>query len=171
MKLADRDLTYDVEQFLYEEARLLDSGQFHAWLDLFTEDAHYWVPTREAVQGAAGSFHEQDDYAVNYMNDDKEFLIQRVKRLDTGMAHAELPPSRTRHYITNVQVQIEEDDSGEATVYSNFMVFQGRRERTDYQFFGSREDRLRRVDGEWRIANRKVFLQHSVLPRGVSIFF
>ena len=34
----------NVAQFLYHEARLLDTGQLEAWLDLFTEDATYWVP-------------------------------------------------------------------------------------------------------------------------------
>jgi 3-phenylpropionate/cinnamic acid dioxygenase small subunit len=171
MKLADRDLAYEVEQFLYQEAALLDSGKFHDWLDLFTDDARYWVPVRESVQGETESFPEEGSYAVNYMNDDKEFLTARIKRLDTGVAHAETPPSRTRHYVSNVQVQLEEDGSGEVTAFSNFIVYQGRRERSDYQFFGRREDRLRRVDGSWRIAHRRVYLQHAVLPRGVSIFF
>lgn len=171
MALADRDLHYEVEQFLFYEAELLDSGRFHDWLDLFTEDARYWVPIRESVQGQIEVFPDEGAYAVNYMNDDKEFLAQRIKRLDSGMAHAETPPSRTRHYISNVRVQTADAANEEVTAYSNFIIYQGRRERSDYQFFGRREDRLRRVDGEWRIAHRKVFLQHSVLPRGVSIFF
>lgn len=171
MPLADRDLHYEVEQFLFHEAGLLDEGRFHEWLDLFTEDARYWVPVRESVQGGAESFQSEGSYTVTYMNDDKAFLAQRVKRLDTGLAHAETPPSRTRHYITNVRVHVDEEGEEEITAHSNFQVFQGRRERSDYQFFGRREDRLRRVDGQWRIAHRKVFLEHAVLPRGVSIFF
>ena len=171
MTIVDRDLQFEVEQFLFQEADLLDSCRFHEWLDLFTEDARYWVPVRESVQGQEGSFPDEGSYAVTYMNDDKSFLEQRIKRLDTGLAHAETPPSRTRHYIANVRVQVDDGQTGEVTAYSNFIVYQGRRERTDYQFFGRREDRLRRVEGRWRIAHRSVFLQHAVLPRGVSIFF
>lgn len=171
MALADRDRAYEVEQFLFQEARLLDEGRFHDWLDLFTDDSHYWMPIRETVQGQAEAFPDEGTYTVNYANDDKEMLVQRVKRLDTGMAHAETPPSRTRHYITNVQVFDEDSGGGEVTTYSSFIVYQGRRERSDYQFFGRREDRLRRVDGQWRIADRKVFLEHAILPRGISIFF
>ena len=33
-----------VEDFLYMEARLLDNRQFEEWMDLFTDDALYWVP-------------------------------------------------------------------------------------------------------------------------------
>ena len=35
-----------VEQFLYREARLLDERRFHEWLELFTEDVHYWMAGR-----------------------------------------------------------------------------------------------------------------------------
>ena len=41
----------NVEQFLYHEARLLDTGQFEAWLDLFTEDATYWLPLERDQTG------------------------------------------------------------------------------------------------------------------------
>ena len=36
----------EVEKFYYKEARLLDEWKFHEWLDLFTEDVHYWMPVR-----------------------------------------------------------------------------------------------------------------------------
>ena len=162
-------LQQEIEQFLYWEARLLDTGRYHDWLDLFTEDAHYWMPIRETIQGRAEGYYGEEELAVSHMNDDKEFLTARVKRLDTGLAHAETPASRTRHLITNVE--IEDDGTGELNVFSNFQVFQARRDRSDYQFFGAREDRLRRVSGSWKIARRKVVLDHTVLPRGVSIFF
>ena len=34
----------DAEDFLYEEARLIDEGHFEEWLDVFTEDGIYWLP-------------------------------------------------------------------------------------------------------------------------------
>ena len=162
-------LQYEIEQFLYHEARLLDAGKYHEWLDFFTEDARYWVPIRRTVQDQRDGTYGEDELAVSHMNDDKAFLEARVRRLDTGLAHAETPASRTRHLISNVSV--EENGTDEVTVYSNFVVFQGRRERSDYQFYGSRVDRLRRVEGGWKIAHRKVLLDHTVLPRGISIFF
>ena len=30
--------------FVLAEARLLDELRFHDWLQLFTEDGHYWMP-------------------------------------------------------------------------------------------------------------------------------
>src|SRR5215510_2344325 len=32
------------EEFLFHEARLLDTGRYEEWLALFTEDATYWLP-------------------------------------------------------------------------------------------------------------------------------
>lgn len=165
----NRDLQYEVEQFLYREARLLDEGRFHDWLDLFTEDVRYWMPVRETLQQFPEGIHPEGQRAVSLIDDDKRFLAMRVARLDTGFAHAETPPSRTRHLITNVE--IEDAGGEEISVYSNFLLFQGRREKADYSFFGKREDRLRRVDGQWKIARRKIVLDHTVLPRGLSIFF
>lgn len=168
--VVDRDLQHEVEQFLYREARLLDERRFHEWLDLLTDDVYYWVPVRETNQQRPDGFHEEGELAVSYMNDNKDFLTMRIKRLDTGQAHAETPPSRTRHLITNVEIETD-GASDEITVHSNFMLFQSRRERSDYSYMGKREDRLRRVDGAWKIARRKVFLDHAILPRGPSVLF
>jgi 3-phenylpropionate/cinnamic acid dioxygenase small subunit len=164
-----RDLQQEIEQFLYDEAELLDDGQFCEWLDLFTDDARYWMPVRETLQGRRDGLHPEDAPAVSLIDDDKTFLTMRVRRLDTGLAHAETPPSRTRRFIGNVRIREQAD--GELLVRSNFQIYQARQEQTDYQFFGQREDRLRKVAGQWRIAQRKIVLDHTVLPRALSTFF
>ncbi len=164
-----RDLQQEVEQFLYFEAALIDQGEMHAWLELFTDDVRYWMPVREVLQGRRDGLHPEDAIAVSIIDDDKQFLTLRVKRLDTGLAHAETPPSRTRHMITNVR--IFEGDGDEIIVHSNFCVYQSRLERLDYTFYGERQVRLRRVDGQWKIAARKINLDQTVLPRALSIFF
>ena len=40
------DVLRQVEQFLYREARLLDSRQFRRWIDLLADDLRYWIPMR-----------------------------------------------------------------------------------------------------------------------------
>jgi dibenzofuran dioxygenase subunit beta len=165
---AQRELQYEVEQFLYHEAWLLDQRRFHEWLDLFTEDAHYYMPVRETTQRA---YAEDVALAGAHFNDDKAFLTMRVRRLDTGMAHAEQPPSRTRHLIGNVQVAEGDATSAEIGVRSSFIVFQGRLEQSEHFFVGMREDRLRRVDGQWRIARREITIDHTTLSRALTTFF
>ncbi len=164
-----RDLQQEVEQFLYFEAALIDRGQLHEWLELFTDDVRYWMPVREVLADRPDGLHPEDALAVAIIDDDKQFLTMRVKRLDTGLAHAETPRSRTRHLITNVRIVPSAEE--ELTVYSNFCVYQSRLERLDYTFYGEREDRLRRVEGQWKIAARKIVLDQTVLPRALSTFF
>ena len=43
------DLQFEVEQFLYQEAALLDAREFDKWLKLLTDDIHYWMPIRRTV--------------------------------------------------------------------------------------------------------------------------
>ena len=151
---------------------LLDGRDLRSWLDLFTEDARYAVYFRETVQrrdpGSAGGAAPATA-ELCLVEDDRSFLELRVKRLETRLAHAEQPPSFTRHLITNVLVG--EVDGSECTAYSNFVVHQARLDVAPQTFVGRREDRLRRVGGEWRIAHRRVLLDTSVVPRTITIFF
>ena len=39
-------LQWEIEQFLYAEAALLDELRFDEWLTLLTDDIHYYMPTR-----------------------------------------------------------------------------------------------------------------------------
>lgn len=167
--VVDRDLHYEIERFLYDEAALVDERRFGEWLDLFTDDVRYWMPLREMVQGQPDGLMPEDELGISIVDDDKAFLKVRINRLESGFAHGETPPSRTRHLITNVRVMgVEGDD---VLVQSNFHVYQSRVESIDYQFFGRREDRFRKVDGQWKIAFRKIILDHRVLSRTLSTFF
>ena len=165
--MANRDLQYEVEQLLYKEARLLDDGLFYEWLDLFTDDVKYWMPTRDTRERGEDGVHREGEMAV--FSDDKDFLVKRVQRFDTGLAHAEQPHSRTRHFLSNVE--IVGGDENEIDVRSNILVYQVRLEKSENFFVGRREDRLRKVNGDWRIARRKIVLDQTLIPRSLSIFF
>ena len=87
------------------------------------------------------------------------------------MAWAEDPPSRTRHIISNIEVE-PGDVEQELRVYCNFIVYRSRAETEQDFYVGARRDVLRRVDGEWKIAHRKLILDQNVLlAKNVSIFF
>jgi 3-phenylpropionate/cinnamic acid dioxygenase small subunit len=94
-------------------------------------------------------------------------LELRVKRLGTGLAWAEEPPSRTRHFVMNVEIVRDEGD--EVEVHSNVLVFQSRYATYEQFYVGKREDRLRREDGQWKLAYRKIILDQALLPRTLSI--
>lgn len=160
------ELQYEIEQFYYHEAGLLDDARFREWLDLVTDDIDYTVGTRPTVD----VFSPDSVPPSLSFEDNKESLTWRVKRSETGMAWAEEPPSRTRYLITNIRITQNAD---EYLVRSNFMLYRNRLETMVHFLVGSRQDTLRRAtDGDLRIARRAVTLdQNVILSNNLSMFF
>ncbi|WP_089941050.1 aromatic-ring-hydroxylating dioxygenase subunit beta [Candidatus Entotheonella palauensis] len=168
--MSPRDLWYDLMQFYIREAWLLDDRKFRDWLDLFTDDAFYFMPRRRNVQrkDLARELSEVGDLAI--FEDDKTYLKMRVDRLDTGMAWAEDPPSRTRHLVGNLVV--DPLPCGEVKAKTAFILYRSHHETDENIFAGSREDTLRQVDGQWKIAQRVIVLDANViLAKNLSVFF
>jgi 3-phenylpropionate/cinnamic acid dioxygenase small subunit len=181
--MRNEDVIREVEQFLYREARLLDERRFRDWLELFTDDVRYWMASRsnryprnsKAISILDPERYVEDDVGredeLAVLDETKATLTGRIDRLDTGMAWAEDPPSRTRHMISNIEVEAGNAE-GELRVYSNFIVYRSRAETEEDFYVGARQDLLRRVDGAWKIAHRKLVLDQNVLSaKNVSIFF
>jgi 3-phenylpropionate/cinnamic acid dioxygenase small subunit len=177
------EVVREVEQFLYREARLLDERRFREWLELFTDDVRYWMPgrsTRYPKVSKAIVIFDPDRYSeedlsredeLAILDETKETLGRRIARLETGMAWAEDPPSRTRHLLSNIEVEPGNTVS-ELQVYANFLVYRTRAETEQDFYIGVRQDVLRQVDGVWKIARRKIILDQNVLlAKNVSIFF
>jgi 3-phenylpropionate/cinnamic acid dioxygenase small subunit len=179
----NEDVLREVEQFLYREARLLDERRFNDWLGLLADDIRYWMAARsnryprrsKAIAILDPDRYVEDDLPrddeLALLDENKQTLTSRVERLDTGMAWAEDPPSRTRHLITNIEIAPGQVPS-ELQVSSNFIVYRTRAETEQDFYVGTRRDLLRRMDGEWKLAERKVILDQNVLlAKNVSIFF
>jgi 3-phenylpropionate/cinnamic acid dioxygenase small subunit len=161
----------EIEQFLYREADLLDERRYEEWLELFTDDAHYFMPMRRNVP------HDEPEREftragtdVNWFDEGKDTLTRRVKQILTGIHWAEEPPSRICHMVSNVQVVA--DGPADVTVKSRFLVYRNRVETETDFLVGKREDRLRRVGGGWKIARRKIVLDQNVLlAKNLTMFF
>jgi 3-phenylpropionate/cinnamic acid dioxygenase small subunit len=162
--------TYEVERFLYAEAALLDARRFAEWLELFTDDARYFMPIRRTR-----SRHELDREFTQpgemaFFDDTKASLSMRVTKLATGRSWAEDPPSRTRHFVTNVRVVEERRE--ELDIASNFHLYRTRLKSEEDSWIGSRHDTLRRVGASFQIARRTIYLEQTVLlSRNLSNFF
>lgn len=169
-RLAELVRQYEVERFLYDEAAMLDQRRYEEWLDLFTEDTHYFVPIRRTrlQHEIDQEFTQPGEMA--FFDDDKELLASRVTKLLSGRSWSEDPPSRTRHLVGNVRVVV--DDGTELTVESNFHLYRTRLNSEEDSWIGMRRDRLRRVGDSFQIARRTVFLDQTVLlSRNLSNFF
>jgi 3-phenylpropionate/cinnamic acid dioxygenase small subunit len=158
----------DIVEFLYEEAELLDSNRFSDWLALFAEDVRYDMPVRTTQFRASGQGFQE----VAFFDDNLQSLRTRVRRLETDTAWAETPPSRTRHFVSNVLVRPGAQPN-EYAVAVNFIVTRSRGDQ-GYQFFtGRREDTLRRDAGrQFRIARRHILVDQTVITAtNLSILF
>ena len=153
-----------LQSFLFHEARLLDTGQLEAWLELFTDDATYWLPLE----------HNQKDAfeTSSIIHDDKTLLELRVKQARHPRAHARLPLARTVHQVGNI---IVEDANSEVTVKSTLQVIEFRNEKQ--RVYGALvEHRLRPVGegnaGSFKIAYKRVDLVNSEGELdGIAILF
>ena len=147
----------DAEDFLIQEAALLDAWKLMEWTELFTEDGEYLVPATDDPEGKAGK-------SLFLIYDDRHRLGERAKRLLKPTAHAEFPHSRTRHMISNVVTA--GDSNGVIPVSCNFVVFRSRMEVTNI-YPGHAEYLLVRSDDGLRIRSKKAVLDVDALrPHG-----
>ena len=154
-------LQYEVEQFLYAEAALLDAREYREWLGLLADDIHYWMPIRRTVMlsDIDREFTRPGDMA--YFDDDRDLLEMRVKKLEAGSAWSEDPPSRSRHFVSNVRILEVAGD--EITLEACFHLYRSRLEAEVDNWIGRRVDVLRRTNGSFRLAKRHLFLDHTVI--------
>ena len=162
-------LWFELMQFYIREAWLLDERKFKEWLELFTDDVLYFMPRRKNVPRR--EMHREltplGDLAI--LEEDKRYLEMRVARLETGMAWAEDPPSRTRHLVGNLEVRPREN--GEVEARTAFLVYRSHLETDQQLLSGYREDVLRQVDGGWKVAHRTIVLDANVLlDKNLSVF-
>ena len=151
----------NVEQFLFHEARLLDTGQLESWLDLFTDDATYWVPLEPGQKDGIET--------SSIIHDDRTLLELRVKQARHPRAHARQPVARTIHQIGNIR--IENEGQNELTVQSTLILVEFRSEKQ--RVWGAQvEHRLRRAGSDWKIAHKRVDLVNSEAELdGIAILF
>ena len=164
-------LTREIEGFLYTEAELLDERRFEEWLDLLTEDVRYWMPMRRNVKfGEQARENTRERQDMNWFEEGKETLTQRVKQILSGVHWAEEPLSRVCHMVSNVQILTRSPT--EVTVRSRFLVYRNRVETETDFFVGKREDVLRKVNGQWKISRRQIILDQNVLlAKNLTVFF
>lgn len=150
-----------IEDFLYEEAALLDAWRLDEWLELLTEDATYEVPATDTPDGDPKT-------TLSIIADDITRIRSRVQQLLGKSAWAENPPSRTRRLISNVRIRGVEGEH--IAVTANFAVYRMRFEHMD-TYVGRYEYTLVQSDGRLKIKARKAILDLEALrPHGkVSI--
>ena len=159
---------WEVYSFLMHEAEVLDERHEREWLEMLTDDVEYLMPVRVNRERGEGDGFSEEAF---YFEETRGSLELRVRRFETEYAWAEDPPSRTRHFVTNVRVAPGEEED-EVAVRSNLLLYRSRGSDPRYDLISAeRKDTLRREDGRWKLRKRVILLDHSVLTtHNLSVF-
>ena len=152
-------------QFLVEEAALLDAADYSGWLALLTEDIRYVMPVRvTTARGAPAS------NGMGHFDEDMYALRKRVQRLATDHAWTEDPPSRTRHFVTNVRTFRHDENS--LRVESALLLFRSRGDTREADLISAgRSDLLRETPGGLMLARREITVDEAVLrTQNLAVF-
>jgi benzoate/toluate 1,2-dioxygenase beta subunit len=142
----------EVEQFLFREARFADENDYDSWEGLWTDDALYWVP--------AGGADIDPITQVSVIYDNRNRIATRMKQVRTGKRYAQAPPSNLRRIVGNIELlggRVNPEGGVDLEVGANFLAFESR-QRGNELWGGRTTYRLRRIDGELRLAYKKVVL-------------
>jgi N,N-dimethyl phenylurea N-demethylase beta subunit len=147
------------EQFLARETALLDDRRFWDWFALLDDQVTYQVLIRTVRESGA------DEFASTgfRQRDDKSMIETRIKRLHTGFAWAEDPPSRTVRLVGSIVVD-PTDDPNVLAVDSALHVYRHRAQDDHGDLIAARRrDRIRFTDQGPRLLSRTVLLADVVL--------
>jgi 3-phenylpropionate/cinnamic acid dioxygenase small subunit len=147
------DRLRQIEQFIYREARFQDEHQYDAWEALWTDDGVYWIPANGA------DIDPEKQMSIVY--DNRSRIALRIKQLKTGKRHTQIPQSRLRRLISNIEL-MDEDDGG-FRVGANSLIFESS-VRDDTLWAARLEYVLRHADGQLRMAYKKVILVNNEKP-------
>lgn len=154
-------------ELVAREAHYLDTQSWEQWIDLYTEDAVFWIPAwrdESTLTSEPGK-----ELSFIYMKG-RAFLHERVHRVKSGRSISSVPMPRTAHLVTSSLVEAEEDGGllvksiWSSQVYlhkENAMVTYAGRYEHSLAFFG---DTL-------RIRQKKIILINDYLISKLDFFY
>jgi 3-phenylpropionate/cinnamic acid dioxygenase small subunit len=156
-----------VVHFYNVEADLLDNHRYAEWFELLHPDISYEMPVRTTELLTVGDGISQ----MAYFCENRSSMETRVRRLQTDFAWAETPPSRTRHFVTNVMV-VEARDEGVLRVRSNVLLNRSRGEGGNQMLTVMRDDELvPDANRLFSIRRRRLMLDQTVVSAtNLSVF-
>lgn len=154
----------EASRLVAREGWLLDQRRWDDWLDLYLQDAEYWLPC--ILEDESMITDPQKQISLIYY-DSRAGLEDRVFRIRSGQSLASTPLPRTSHIASVGQVTERED--GDIEVGSSWAAFSYRLE-TEYCFFGTQQHLLRRSDAGMKIAKRHIVVMNDNIPCPLDIY-
>jgi 3-phenylpropionate/cinnamic acid dioxygenase small subunit len=142
---------HDVEQFLYRQSELLDTKQWQAWIDLFTDDGVYWMPADPA--------QKHWDGVPSIFAEDKNLMHVRMGRVLHPDAWSQRPLWGTNHVVSNAVI-LSTSAEGDVVVRSRFHMMELRRDDVRH-FAGSYRHELKKTADGYRIKLQRVDMTNA----------
>jgi 3-phenylpropionate/cinnamic acid dioxygenase small subunit len=145
----------DLVDFIYAEADMLDEQRFEAWLSLFAEDGHYWMPATR----------DQTDTRLqaSLMYEDLLLLRVRVTRLGGLRTFSQKPVSHCHHVLQRPRVLTMDHSANRFITRTSFNYTETRRDDCE-RLAGWASHELALIDGQIRIRLKRVDLLNVDAP-------
>ncbi len=160
----DAALEREVAALINREAMLLDRRRWRDWIELYAEDAVYWVPAWASEEETT----TDPDTQLNliYLKD-RGGLEDRVFRIESRDSHASVPLDRTVHLIGNVRVESAGANGIEATANCLVHVYGKKGAATRGSLY---DFAFRRIDGMLKIVRKKITFIDDRLEGPIDIY-
>jgi 3-phenylpropionate/cinnamic acid dioxygenase small subunit len=159
------ELLAEVAELLALEADCIDRRRWTDWIDLYTPDSLFWVPTWRNEDETI----EDPEQEICLLYLPNRGIEDRVFRFTSGDAYSSTPLPTTSHVVGSVRL-LSEDDPDNPDVAAKAVVAT-MSPRTGTQLRPVWYDyRLRRTDGGLKIATKKVTLLEQVIDGTVDVY-
>ncbi|UUX94971.1 aromatic-ring-hydroxylating dioxygenase subunit beta [Aquabacterium sp. J223] len=162
-----RDAAAQAAALLHREGAALDRRDWAAWLDLYEEDAVFWVPAWRDD----GTTTDDPDREISWIyHPSKAGLVERVRRITSQKSVTAMPLPRTAHFVSNVVADAAE--AGGLQVAATWCVMTVHpRTAEQHTLFGRYEVRMtRRPGAPLRIAAKKVVLVNDRVSTLIDVY-
>ena len=160
----DRAALYRAELLLRREAYCADQRLWDDWLNLYTEDAVFWVPAWASESELVTD--PETEVSIIY-SDSRRELEHRIWRFTSGESAASTPLPRTNHLIQNVLVH--ERAQARWRVSANWLS-QSYRAGEQYLYGGYYEYQLVEQADALKIQRKKVVLINDRVDGYVDLY-
>lgn len=159
-------LAATAQRLILQEAELLDTQQWDAWLNLYDDDAIFWLPAWIDEHRLTSNVNTEISHIYHSGVDE---LRERVVRISANKSQTALPLPRTAHVIG--AALIANWSEHEVTAKSNATVHIYDMRSTRHHVLACRyEHILDRQEDVWRIKGKKIVLVNDLMPSVIDFY-
>jgi 3-phenylpropionate/cinnamic acid dioxygenase small subunit len=153
-----------VNTLLAEEADHIDRRRWQDWVNLYTEDATFWVPAWRNEDETTQD--PKREISLIYLP--QRGIEDRVFRFSSGDSYASTPLPTTSHVVGSVRIIEDAGDTLEVQAKGAVVTMDPRTGVTTRGVWY--EYQLRDEGGQLRIASKKVTLLEAVIDGTVDVY-